>query len=353
MSNRFSGLREITKPHGGVSLDDAPARLASPEKSPESLQTVLTTAKTTGRVEPVASAAPVASGDLPPMVFVLRTKIHRDPNQSRRYFDPTELQNMAESIKRVGVIDPCSVRLRPGMVDEYDLLAGEKRHRASELANLDLIPVRIFSVDDETAADIKEISNLQRSDLNAWEESWSHMRMLMRHLRRSQEEVEKLLHRMSNQLRGKSQKTIPPEQWEIVEEVFAITGRLTWDSFRKSRLKLLKLPQEMEEILREGKLHYTKVDAILRVKDARVQHQLLKEAIAQNLSVDDIQRRVKQYKASQMVLEEKELSPRQKNRQLFRNVEAQLQEQDLWEDPQVQSLLQQLNRLISQKQASL
>ena len=73
-------------------------------------------------------------------------------------------------LQSVEIIDPLSVRKRPGTEDEYDLLAGEKRHRSAERTGLVVVPIRVFEVDDSAAEDIKSISNLQRSDLNAWEE---------------------------------------------------------------------------------------------------------------------------------------------------------------------------------------
>ncbi|NJL22829.1 MAG: ParB/RepB/Spo0J family partition protein, partial [Leptolyngbyaceae cyanobacterium SM1_3_5] len=168
-------------------------------------------------IAPLASIVPQSQTEV---LWVPRLKIHRDLDQDRRYFDETELDNMAASMRSVGMIDPLSVRRRAGTENEYDLLAGEKRHRAAERAELDLVLVRIFEIDDQTADDIKSISNLQRSDLNAWEETAAIMKMLMRHLGRSQAEVISLLNQAANQKRGLTSNVVRKEDWTIIEDVF-------------------------------------------------------------------------------------------------------------------------------------
>ena len=330
-SNRFAGLKEITKPHGGVGLADESVEKPAPN----------------AKLSESAVAAPILLQPVSGMIYVPRRKIHRDSNQSRRYFDPNELQKMAESIRKVGIIDPYSVRRRPGTVDEYDLLAGERRDRAAEIAGLDTVPVRIFDVDDSTAEDIKDISNLQRVDLNAWEESWALMRMLMRNLKKSQSDVEKLLHQMSNQQREITQKKVPPDEWQIVEDVFAITGRITWDTFRKTRIKLLKLPEKVETILREGKLDPTKVDEILKIKDLAAQEQLLQEAIQKNLPFLQIKDKVRDYKRSQSASESTAPSSVVDAKRQFQDISTRLKKHKLWDNPKVIATLKQFDDLLS------
>lgn len=331
-SNRFSGLKEITKPHGGVGLVDESVDRPAPTVKPNE----------------GALASPVLLQPISGMIYIPRQKIHRDPNQSRRYFDPSELQKMAESIRKVGVIDPYSVRRRPGTVDEYDLLAGERRDRAAEIAGLDTVPVRIFDVDDSTAEDIKDISNLQRVDLNAWEESWALMRMLMRNLKKNQSDVEKLLHQMSNQQRGITQKKVSSNEWQIVEDVFAITGRITWDTFRKTRIKLLKLPNKIETILREGKLDPTKVDEILKVKDLDVQEDLLQQAIQENLTYLELKNRVREYKRAMTSSTAPTTHSDPDGRQRLEDISMRLKRHKLWENPQVIAALKHLDDLLKQ-----
>ena len=295
-TNRFKGLMQVIRQEVSVvEAVTAPIDLAASDPLAPGTEDSETEAPETedSAASVDESVISLPSTAQPAPITVQLHKIHRDPDQDRRYFDPTELENMAASIKKVGVIDPLSVRVYPGQRDEFDLLAGEKRHRAAELAGLEVVPVRIFEIDDNTAADIKSISNLQRSDLSKWEETSAIMNMLCRHLAKEPEEVVSILNQMANQKRGLTSNVVRNEDLEVVQEVFAVAGRLTPESFRKHRLPLLKLPSHIQAVLKEGKLHYTKVNEVLRVKDAEQQRQLLEAAIAQELSVDAIQVQVR------------------------------------------------------------
>jgi ParB family transcriptional regulator, chromosome partitioning protein len=226
------------------------------------------------------------------IIWVAHGSIHRDTEQSRRYFDPDELSRMAASMQEVGIIDPLTVRPHPGSDDEYDLLGGEKRHRAAALAGIESIPVRVFEVSDRTAEDIKTVSNLQRSDLNKWEETNAIMGMLCRHLNKSQAEVISLLNQAANQKRGLTDNVVRKEEWEVVEAVFTLVGRLTPESFRKHRVPLLRLSEPIQTVLQQGKLDYTKVNEILKVKEPVQQEALLADAIAQNLPLSQVRERI-------------------------------------------------------------
>jgi len=308
------------------------------------------TAKSAPPISPEKHVAVVESRQKQPeVIWVRHDKIHRDLNQSRRYFDPEEIGKMATSMKSVGVIDPLSVRCRPDTTDEYDLLAGEKRHRSAELAGLEKVPVRVFDVDDRTAEDIKAISNLQRSDLNKWEETNAVMGMLCRNLDKSQAEVISLLNQAANQKRGLTDNVVRNEDWVIVEDVFAVIGRLTPESFRKHRVPLLKLPDHIQTVLQQGKLHYTKVNEILKVKNPEQQRELLESALAEDLSVSDIQVRVKELRQgrnSEVLLEPDEIPTSQR----LTLVTQQIRKAKIWTDPKknkkLERLLSQLEELL-------
>jgi len=287
----------------------------------------------------------------PEVIWVPHSKINRDREQSRRYFDPAELNNMAASMKAVGVIDPLSVRLRPGTSDEYDLLAGEKRHRSAGIAGLEKVPVRVFEVDDQIAEDIKAISNLQRSDLNKWEETNAIMGMLCRNLAKTQSEVISLLNQAANQKRGLTDNVVRSEDWTTIEDVFTVVGRLTPESFRKHRVPLIKLPEHIQAVLQQGKLHYTKVNEILKVKDPEQQRQLLEKAISEELSVNEIQTEVKalrQAKPTSDAAEPGEISLPQR----LTIVTQQLKKAKVWDDPKkkrrLEKLLVELSSLITE-----
>ena len=287
----------------------------------------------------------------PEISWVSHDRIHRDQEQSRRYFDPNELSNMAASMKAVGVIDPLSVRLRPGTADEYDLLAGEKRHRSAGIAGLEKVPVRVFEVDDQVAEDIKAISNLQRSDLNKWEETNAIMGMLCRNLRKTQSEVISLLNQAANQKRGLTDNVVRSEDWATIEEIFTVVGRLTPESFRKHRVPLIKLPEHIKAVLQQGKLHYTKVNEILKIKDQEQQKQLLERAITQELSVNDVQaevRSLRQAKTTSDAADPGEIPLPQR----LTIVTQQLKRAKVWNDPKkkrrLEKLLVELSSLITE-----
>ena len=96
-------------------------------------------------------------------------KIEPNPDQPRRDFDPEELEELAESIRTHGIIQPLTVREMPN--GYYQIIAGERRWRASRLAGLEEIPAVIIEADDKKAMELALIENLQRSDLNPVEEA--------------------------------------------------------------------------------------------------------------------------------------------------------------------------------------
>lgn len=324
--NRFSGLMQTIKQES----KSAASTTVSEFSSSSELQSIPTT-QTNSQNEAE-------------ILWVPLVKIHRDPMQDRRYFDETELENMAKSMQAVGLIDPLSVRSRPGIEDEYDLLAGEKRHRSAERAGLETVLVRVFDVDDSTAEDIKSISNLQRSDLNAWEETQAIMNMLTRHLKRPQDEVVRLLNQAANQKRGLTSNVVRKEDWAVVEDVFEIAGRLSPESFRKHRLPLLRLPEHVQVVLQQGKLHYTKVNEILKLKDSVKQQELLTSAIVDNLSVDQIQKYVKAMRPTKDDNKSAELP------QHFMTIAKRLKQSRVWQNPQqrkkLEKLLVEMERLL-------
>ncbi len=329
-SNRFKGLMQVI-------------RQDSPASTPVELQTDTTD-------QPVDSARATKSPpDQADVIWVPHHKIHRDRNQSRRYFDPEEINKMASSMRSVGVIDPLSVRPRPNTTDEYDLLAGEKRHRSAEVAGLEQVPVRVFDVDDRTAEDIKAISNLQRSDLNKWEETNAIMGMLCRNLGKSQADIISLLNQAANQKRGLTDNVVRNEDWLVVEEVFAIVGRLTPESFRKHRVPLLKLPDHIQTVLQQGKLHYTKVNEILKVRQPDQQQELLDQVLAEDWSVNEIQAKVKALRQGHKPEGEQPIAPLSSSQRLTL-VTQQIRKAKVWNDPKknkkLERLLSQLEELL-------
>ena len=111
-----------------------------------------------------------------PETGVIQVNMHlieRNPYQPRRDFDESELQTLAESIREHGLLQPLVVR-RLG--EEYQLVAGERRLRAADLAGWEEVPVKVLDVDDRQAAELAIVENIQRKDLNAIEKAASFQR---------------------------------------------------------------------------------------------------------------------------------------------------------------------------------
>ena len=103
-------------------------------------------------------------------------KITVNPNQPRREFDQTALQELADSIAEIGIIQP--ITLRKLSDDEYQIIAGERRYRASQKAGLKTIPAYIRTADDENMMEMALIENIQREDLNAVEIALAYQHLL-------------------------------------------------------------------------------------------------------------------------------------------------------------------------------
>jgi ParB family transcriptional regulator, chromosome partitioning protein len=220
-------------------------------------------------------------------------KIHLPTSQPRRYFDEHKLEELSRSIKELGIIEPLLVRPLPG--GNYELVAGERRYRAATMAGLTEVPVVVRVMDDVTTHQVRLVENLQREDLNTLEETEGILELLALRLGISVDETIKLLQKMENEAKGKiTRNVMGNSQTLLIEEVFTALGSMKWDSFVRNRLPLLNLPADVLEVLRSGKLEYTKARAIARVKDESVRIELLQTAIDYNLSLSEIKQKVKE-----------------------------------------------------------
>ncbi|UWF66468.1 MULTISPECIES: ParB/RepB/Spo0J family partition protein [unclassified Brucella] len=107
--------------------------------------------------------------------------VTRNPRNPRRMFSEAELEDLAQSIKEHGVVQPIVVRPAPGQPDRFELIAGERRWRASQRAGVDTIPVIVRDVDDRVALEIAIIENVQRADLNSVEEAMGYQQLIDNH----------------------------------------------------------------------------------------------------------------------------------------------------------------------------
>ena len=185
-----------------------------------------------------------------------------EPNreQPRKVFDEDALNELAESIAQHGVLQPLLVR--PMMDGSYQLVAGERRWRASRIAGLTEVPVVIKELTDSQVAEIALVENLQRENLNPLEEAYGY-RELSDKFGYTQDEVSKVI--------GKSRSAVT------------------------NALRLLNLSDEVQELLNTGKLSAGHARAILTVPDENYQNELAKIVVKEELSVRETERLARNY----------------------------------------------------------
>ena len=181
--------------------------------------------------------------------MVSLSEIHPNPNQPRTHFNETELEELSESIRAHGVLQPLLVRKDD---NGYEIIAGERRYQASKIAGLEEVPVVIKDVDDQEMLQLALIENLQRSDLNPIEEAKGY-RQLIKASGMTQEALSKAV--------SKSRSTIT------------------------NSLRLLDLPQRVQDLLFEGKLTAGHARAILAVPFEEQRIKLAEKVVAEGLSV--------------------------------------------------------------------
>lgn len=187
--------------------------------------------------------------------------IKANPNQPRREFDPEALQELSDSIKEIGIIQP--ITLRKMEDGTYQIIAGERRFRASQLAGLTTIPAYIRTADDENVMEMALIENIQREDLNAMEIALAYQSLIEQyHL--SQEQLSKRV--------GK--------------------GRATIANF----LRLLRLPAVIQVALKEKKIDMGHARALLALDDPAAQIALFKEIQEKGYSVRQVEEIVRESK---------------------------------------------------------
>jgi ParB family chromosome partitioning protein len=215
--------------------------------------------------------------------------------QPRRRFE--NLEALAESIREKGVLQPLLVR--PLGDGRYAIVAGERRYRAAKMAGLAEVPVRVLDLSEKEARLLALVENLQREDLNPYEETLGVLELLSEELGKTREEVVALLHRMYNEKRGKATyNVIGSPEGQRVEEAFRNLGRMTWESFVLNRLPLLKLPEDLRAALEEGTLPYTAALELKKVKDPEARAQLLEEAKG-GLSLRELRAKVREVMAKE------------------------------------------------------
>ena len=176
-------------------------------------------------------------------------EIRPNPHQPRRTFHQEELSELASSIAQVGVLQPLSVRRT---ADGWELIAGERRLRAAKLAGLARVPCLNVEADDGASALLALVENLQRKDLDVWEEAAALRQLIDRH-HLSQEEAARRV--------GKSQSAVA------------------------NKLRLLKLPPDVIDGLRTNRLSERHARALLRLDSPALQRSTLDHMVRHQLNV--------------------------------------------------------------------
>ena len=257
--------------------------------------------KVQANLDDLLGAETISSSQKLPLTMIVLPE-----SQPRRYFDPEKLDQLAESIKTYGVLENLLVRPLSEQDDKYELVAGERRYRAAKAAGLTEVPVSIRDLTHEEALEISLIENLQREDLNPIEETEGILSLLSVRLQKPVSQVILLLYQMLNARTGKiTNNVISNDQSTLVQAIFQEVGCMNWESFVSNRLPLLKLPIEILEALRQGKIEYTKATAIAKIKDETQRAELLEESIQNSLSLTQIKERIATLKPSPDLLSPK------------------------------------------------
>jgi ParB family chromosome partitioning protein len=189
-----------------------------------------------------------------------------EPNnvQPRTRFDETQLEELAQSIKTNGVVQPILVRKTAG--GRYQIVAGERRWRAAQRAGLQRIPSVIRDVPDDKMLELALIENIQRQELNAIEEAYAYKRLI--------------------------------ETFNLTQETVA--QRVGRDrTFVTNYLRLLRLPEDIQRLVEESKLSMGHARALLGIDDPDQQRQIANNIIERSLSVRDTERAVKRVVAGE------------------------------------------------------
>ncbi|PTA66947.1 ParB/RepB/Spo0J family partition protein [Deinococcus arcticus] len=160
--------------------------------------------------------------------------------QPRRAFDEASLAALAQSIRAEGVLQPLLVR---PVGESYEIVAGERRWRAAQLAGLSEVPVLVRELDDRQARVAALVENLQRENLNVIDEVDGKLALVALALGLEPEGARTRLIRLLAEERGEEHATL--------DEVFAPLGE-SWASFAKNKLRVLRWPAELVEALRQG-----------------------------------------------------------------------------------------------------
>ena len=217
-------------------------------------------------------------------------QIEPNPNQPRREFDQETLRDLASSIRELGIIQP--ITLRQTGEGKYQLVAGERRWRASQIAGLSSIPAYIRSIDDESVMEMALVENIQRDDLNAIEIALAYAQLL---------DQEGMTQEKVSERVGKSRVAVA------------------------NYLRLLKLPAQVQMSLQKREIDMGHARALLSLDSPSLQLKVFKEILKNGLSVRQVEEIVKKLKNGEDVnLGKKKISSKNRFPEEFKILREQL-----------------------------
>ena len=214
-------------------------------------------------------------------------EIEVNPFQPRTHFDQEALQELADSIKVQGIIQPITVRKLSK--NKYQLISGERRFQASKLAGLEVIPAYVRTADDQQMLEMALIENIQRENLNSIEIALSYQRLLTECDLKQEELGDRV---------GKNRTTV------------------------NNYLRLLKLPPDIQAALRDKKLSMGHARALINIENIDTQLDIFKKAIEHDLSVRKVEELVRQAMTPRK--EEKEEKPAPEGGKEIANLQTKL-----------------------------
>ena len=192
--------------------------------------------------------------------------IYPNPDQPRRDFDAETLEELAASIKHIGLVQPITVREDGKGQGKYIIISGERRYRAARLIELETIPAYIRTVDDDQVVEMALIENIQREDLNAIEIALTFSKLI---------DADGLTQEELATRVGKKRATVA------------------------NYLRLLKLPAQIQLGLKNRKLSMGHARALLSIEDTELQLALYKQILTDDLSVRDVEQMAREYSTAE------------------------------------------------------
>lgn len=217
-------------------------------------------------------ANPETSGEKGAEVLVKITKVEPNREQPRKNFDEDALQELADSIKQFGLLQPILVQDRKTY---YEIIAGERRWRAAKLAGLKEVPVIIKTFTEQEIVEISLIENIQREDLNPIEEALAYKRLLTE-FRLTQDEVAERV--------SKSRTTVT------------------------NSMRLLKLDEKVQQMIIDDMITTGHARALIGIEDKNTQYELAQKIFDEKLNVREVEKLVKSIQSPKPKKEPKKIS---------------------------------------------